>query len=211
MSKKRTELKIDGPEDARWTIALAHGAGVNMDDEFMAYFAGALAALNHRVVRFEFPYMAQRRATGKKKPPDRGPVLQATWQEVIQQVGKQGLVIAGKSMGGRIASTIADEQNVKGLVCLGYPFHPIGKPDQLRVDHLFDLVTPTLIIQGERDPFGNLDQVSKYKLPSRIQIRWMDDGDHSFKPRKASGRTLLDNWSAAVDQIGAFLEPLQAA
>src|SRR5512134_3455799 len=113
-----------------------------------------LAAHSVRVVRFEFPYMAERRRTGKRRPPDREPVLRQTWLEVIASVDTEPLVIGGKSMGGRIASLIADEAEVAGLICLGYPFHPTGKPDQLRVERLRTIHTPTLILQGERDPFG---------------------------------------------------------
>ena len=98
-------------------------------------------------------------------------------------------------MGGRIASLIADEANVAGLVCLGYPFHPSGKPDKLRTEHLNTIKTPTLIIQGERDALGNKDEVAGYELSKKIKIHWLPDGDHSFKPRKASGRTLEENWT----------------
>ena len=149
----------DGPADAPWTIALAHGAGLPMDSPFMDYFAEGLAAQHYRVVRFEFPYMATRRSHGGKKPPDREPKLRETWLEVIESLGPERLVISGKSMGGRIASLVADESHVAGLVALGYPFHPVGKPDRLRTEHLAEIMTPTLILQGERDPFGTRDEV----------------------------------------------------
>ena len=113
-----------------------------------------LAAAGWRVARFEFPYMAERRRSGQKRPPDREPVLRETWLRVITRLGREGLVIGGKSMGGRIASLLADEAKVAGLVCLGYPFHPTGKSDQLRVEHLRTIQTPTFIAQGTRDPFG---------------------------------------------------------
>jgi uncharacterized protein len=127
---------------------------------------------------------------------------------------KRGLQVArfgGKSMGGRIASLIADEANVAGLVCLGYPFHPVGKPDQLRVKHLLTIKTPTLIVQGERDSFGSRDEVAAYNLPEGIRIHWLPDGDHSFKPRKKSGVTEDQNREAAIGEIGAFLDQLPAA
>ncbi len=94
----------------------------------MEFFAQRLAEGGLCVVRFEFPYMAQRRRGGSKRPPDREDVLRQTWLEVIGQFRETRLVIGGKSMGGRIASMIADEAEVAGLVCLGYPFHPVGKP-----------------------------------------------------------------------------------
>lgn len=179
-----SELLFNGPSDASTTIALAHGAGAAMDTAFMTFFATELAERGFRVVRFEFPYMAHRRKTGKKKPPDREPMLRETWLRVIETIGRNGLIIGGKSIGGRVASLIADEAGIAGLVCLGYPFHPAGKPDQLRVEHLRTIKTPTLILQGERDPFGNREEVGGYKLSREIRIRWNKDGDHSFKPRK---------------------------
>jgi predicted alpha/beta-hydrolase family hydrolase len=202
------ELLIDGPTDAATTIVLAHGAGAAMDSPFMNAMATGLAAGDMRVVRFEFPYMAQHRAAGKKAPPDREPVLRQAWLKVIDRLGAKGLVIGGKSMGGRIASLVADEARVAGLVCMGYPFHPVGKPDRLRVEHLQRLQTPTLILQGERDPFGTREEVASYKLARTIRIKWLPDGDHSFKPRKSSGRTEEQNWQSAVTETMAFLRSL---
>ncbi|MFG0334977.1 MAG: alpha/beta fold hydrolase [Maioricimonas sp. JB049] len=199
------ELLIDGPADADWMIALAHGAGAGMESDFMTFFAEHLAHAGLRVVRFEFPYMQQRRTSGKKSPPNREPVLRETWLSVVEKLGPDNLVIGGKSMGGRIASLVADEAGVAGLVCLGYPFHPAGKPDRLRVEHLRELSTPALILQGERDTFGNRQDVPGYGLPARIRIEWLPDGDHSFKPRKASGHTLEQNRTAAVESIVQFV------
>ena len=201
------EFRVDGPEDAEWTIALAHGAGAGMDHPFMQAMASGLSECGHRVVRFEFPYMAARRQ-GKRRPPDREPVLRETWMAVIEKFGRDRLVIGGKSMGGRIASMVADEAAVPGLVCLGYPFHPVGKPDQLRVKHLQIIKTPTLIVQGERDSFGGRDEVAAYKLPRTIRVHWLRDGDHSFKPRKSSGATENGNREEAIAQIDAFVRSL---
>ena len=130
------ELLINEPQRDDRTIVLAHGAGAAMDTEFMDAFAVGLANLGLRVVRFEFPYMAARRISGKRRPPDREPILRDTWHRVVDSIGADRVVIGGKSMGGRIASLIADEAQVAGLVCLGYPFHPTGKPDKLRIEHL---------------------------------------------------------------------------
>ncbi|MEW4531018.1 alpha/beta fold hydrolase [Maioricimonas sp. JC845] len=199
------ELLTDGPAEADRTIVLAHGAGAGMESDFMTFFAEHLAGAGLRVVRFEFPYMEQRRETGRKSPPNREPVLKETWLAVIQQLGAENLVIGGKSMGGRIASLIADEAGVAGLVCLGYPFHPVGKPDRLRVEHLRELSTPTLILQGERDTFGNREDVSGYELSQQIRVEWLPDGDHSFKPRKKSGATQEENWTAACASIETFV------
>ena len=199
------ELLVNGPSPADCTIVLAHGAGAPMDTDFMNAFAEALADRGLRVVRFEFPYMAERRNSGKRRPPDRMPILRGTWIQVVDSLHADRLVIGGKSMGGRIASLIADDAGVSGLVCLGYPFHPPGKPDRLRIEHLQTLYTPTLIVQGERDALGNKNEVSGYDLSSEVELRWLPDGDHSFKPRRASGRTAEENWSDGVEAVHAFV------
>ena len=204
------KVRVDGPRRPRSTFVLAHGAGADMDSQFMAYFAVELAQRGFRVVRFDFPYMQARRRTGRKRPPDREATLRATWLQVIEQVRTRRLIIGGKSMGGRIASLLADDADVSGLVCLGYPFHPLGKPDRLRVAHLHELATPTLIVQGERDAFGNRNEVASFHLPAELQFSWLPDGDHSFKPRKISGRTELENWADAVNAIAGFAERLAA-
>jgi uncharacterized protein len=204
------ELLFDGPETAARRIVLAHGAGAGMRTAFLDAMAGRVAERGVRVARFEFPYMAQRRR-GVRSAPDRESVLRAAWLRVIQMLGPDNLVIGGKSMGGRIASLIADEARVKGLVCLGYPFHPVGKPQTLRTAHLAELRTPTLIVQGTRDPFGTRDEVQGYSLSDVIRLHWLEEGDHDFKPRKASGRTQAEHWSAAVEVVTAFIESLTNA
>jgi predicted alpha/beta-hydrolase family hydrolase len=200
----------NGPADAATTLVLAHGAGAAMDSPFMEAMATGLAARGIRVVRFEFPYMAERRQTGKQRPPDREPVLRATWMEVIGPLKAKRPFIGGKSMGGRIASLVADESGVAGLVCLGYPFHPAGKPDRLRIEHLKAIRTPTLIVQGTRDPFGNRDEVAGYRLSPAVRLHWLEDGDHSFEPRKASGRTHEQNLAEAVATVGTFVQSSRA-
>jgi len=181
-----------------------------MDSAFMSTIARDVASAGFRVARFEFPYMRSRREDGKKRPPDREPVLRQTWHEAIcalsEAVGPGGLVIGGKSLGGRIASLVADEAGVAGLVCLGYPFHPPGQPDKLRVAHLAGLRTPALIVQGTRDPFGGRDEVSRYTLSRTLRVAFLEDGDHSFKPRVSSGRTEPQNLAEAVALVTAFLE-----
>jgi predicted alpha/beta-hydrolase family hydrolase len=199
---------FNGPPDAEWRLALAHGAGAGMDTPFMNAFAEGIARAGVRVARFEFPYMAAYRSTGQKRPPDREPVLRETWLQVVAQLGREHLVIGGKSMGGRIASLIADEAGVAGLVCLGYPFHPTGKPDRLRVKHLGTIQTPTLILQGTRDPFGSREEVEGYRLSPAVRVEWLEDGDHDFTPRKASGRTSEQNWAEAIAAVVAFVRDL---
>ena len=201
-------LLTDGPKSAKLTVALAHGAGAPMDTPFMTFFAEGLAAAGYRVARFEFPYMAARRATGAKKPPDRQPLLLETWRAVIAELGAAHLVIGGKSMGGRMASLIADEANVRGLLCLGYPFYGAGRKDKPRTEHLLSLKTRTLICQGERDPMGDRVSVTALKLSKAVKVHWLPDGDHDLKPRRASGRTHDENLRDALDAACRFLAAL---
>lgn len=205
MSDDLPDLVFDGPEDSRVTFAFAHGAGAPMDSPFMQTVAFGVAAAGYRVARFEFPYMAERRAGGPKKPPNGQAVLLATWRAVIDELGPENLAIGGKSLGGRMASLLADRAGVAGLVCLGYPFHPPGKPEKTRTEHLATLRTPTLICQGTRDALGNEQDVAGYTLSDAIRMVWLPDGDHSLKPRKSSGHTEAENLDAAVRAIADFL------
>lgn len=210
MTAATPELRFDGPADGRRTVALAHGAGAPMDSPFMDFFATGLAERGYRVARFEFPYMVARRATPPRRPPpDRAAVLIDTWRRVIERLGARGLVIGGKSLGGRIASLVADEAGVAGLICLGYPFHPPGKPENLRVDHLLRLRTPTLILQGTRDPFGRPDEVAGYRLSPAIEVRWMADGDHSFATPRAAAGSEARNRDVALAAMVAFVTRLE--
>ena len=205
-----TQLLYDGPKDATATLVLAHGAGAPMDSPFMNAIAAGVGASGIRVVRFEFPYMSARRQTGKRAAPDREPVLRAAWNQVIEELGGgQRLVIGGKSMGGRIASMIADESGALGLVCLGYPFHPPGRPERQRVEHLRHLRTMALIVQGTRDSLGSYEEVGAYELSPRVRMAWIEAGDHSFKPPKRSGRTLEQNLAEAVSLVSSFVLQLR--
>ena len=203
-------ILFDGPKNADYIIRLAHGAGAPMDATFMQATTEGLTKRGLRVARFEFPYMAERRFTQIKKPPNRTPVLLESWNEAIAEIGSPSrLVIGGKSLGGRIASMVADEAGVTGLVCLGYPFHSPGKlASPERLEHLEFLKTPTLICQGTRDSFGKPEEVSGYNLSSQILLHWLADGDHSLKPRKRSGRTAAQNLEEALDAILKFTSKL---
>ncbi|MFZ4804658.1 MAG: alpha/beta family hydrolase [Synechococcus lacustris] len=210
---------IDGPDAAPATVLLAHGAGAPMDSPFMAAIASGLAEMGWRVVRFEFAYMARMRETGRRQGPDRMPVLQEVFRQQVrlektQQPGRP-VFIGGKSMGGRVASLLVDElaasDGVRGCLCLGYPFHPPGKPLQLRTEHLAGLQTPTLILQGERDNFGRREEVDTYSLSPQLQLRWIPSGDHSFKPTRSSGLSEAENWATAVALGDQFLRELAQA
>jgi predicted alpha/beta-hydrolase family hydrolase len=201
---------FNGPKRTKLTFALAHGAGAPMDHAFMTHIAEGIAQAGFRVARFEFPYMQKRRADGRKCPPDREPVLRDSFEQVAATLGTDALVIGGKSMGGRIASMMADALKVRGLICLGYPFHAPGKPDKLRTDHLKAIRTPTLILQGTRDPFGTTAEIPGYGLSKKIVVYTLEDGEHSFKPRKASGRTEDQNLDEAVAEAVKFMKRLSA-
>jgi predicted alpha/beta-hydrolase family hydrolase len=202
-----TELLFDGPASAPNTLVLAHGAGAPMDNHFVEVFARGIAAGGIRVVRFEFPYMAARRQ-GRRPGPDREPVLLETWRAVARELrenGAEALFIGGKSMGGRMASMVADELEVAGLVCLGYPFHPPGRPERTRTGHLETLKTSALVVQGTRDPFGGPHDVAGYTLSPAIHVHWLEDGDHDFKPRASSGRTQKQNWDEGIAAVVEFI------
>lgn len=203
------DFLIDGSEDAPATLLLAHGAGAPMDASAMTAAAVAIAAAGIRVARFEFAYMAARR-NGGRRPPPKAELLIGEYRAAVEALAvSTPILIGGKSMGGRVASMLADELHaearVSGLVCLGYPFHPPGKPEQLRTAHLEGLKTPALICQGTRDPFGGKDEVPSYPLAPSIEIVWLEDGDHDLKPRKSiSGFTAADHMKRMASEVRRF-------
>jgi predicted alpha/beta-hydrolase family hydrolase len=198
-------LRINGPASSKLRLILAHGAGSGMDSGFMKSFAEGLGERGVYTVRFEFPYMVRRRK-GTRSPPDRPAVLMQSWKDVVAEVGSPlRTCIGGKSMGGRIASMVADELKVAGLVCLGYPFHPPGQPEKLRTEHLAHLRTPTLIVQGSRDTFGSAAEIETYELSKAIRVLSLEDGDHSLIPRRASGHTAASHFASALDAVEKFV------
>jgi uncharacterized protein len=206
---------VTGPEDAGTTILLAHGAGAPMDSKSMNAAAAALADAGLRVARFEFGYMAARRTSDQRKPPPKAETLKDEYRDAVAALGAKGkLVIGGKSMGGRVASMVADDLHsagkIAGLLCLGYPFHPPEKPAQLRTAHLEDLQTPALIVQGTRDPFGTRPEVEEYTLSKAIRILWLEDGDHDLVPRKKlSGFSAADHLQTLGREVSAWAAGLK--
>nr|WP_246480055.1 alpha/beta family hydrolase [Motiliproteus sediminis] len=181
-----------------------------MEHEFITAVTTGLARQGVRVVRFEFPYMAARREDGKRRPPDRMPKLLAAYQSLYHHYADQGpLVMAGKSMGGRVATLLAQELESGaaplGVICLGFPFHPPGKPERYRGEHLATTTVPTLILQGERDPFGTREELRSFALSAQVECCFLTDGEHSFKPRKSSGTTLEENLNRAVSHMVDFI------
>ena len=171
-------------------LVLAHGAGAGKEHDF--------------------PYMQTIKETGKRRPPDKADKLLAHFEGVIDNVVSESdalpTFVGGKSMGGRMASMLVDtNERVSGCVALGYPFHPPGKPEKTRTAHLESMEKPMLIIQGERDTFGTQTEVLEYSLANTIQCEFLADGDHSLKPRKASGLTHQQHLESAAKLIHAFL------
>jgi predicted alpha/beta-hydrolase family hydrolase len=201
---------LSGPPQGPYLV-LAHGAGAAMDSPFMNAIAEALARHGISVARFEFGYMAARRRSGKPSPPPPVACLEEEYRAFLDGFSHPIIAIGGKSLGGRVASRIVDSlgRNV-GLVCLGYPFHPPGKPQSLRTSHLETLSARALIVQGERDALGERREVAALTLAPDIEIAWLVDGDHSFKPRKSSGASLDGNIAAAADAVSRFLGRLQS-
>ena len=143
-----------------------------------------------------------------RKPPPKAETVMPEYIAAVDDLGPTNgpLIIGGKSMGGRVASMVADQlytaKRIAGLLCLGYPFHPPGRPQQLRTKHLIGLKTPALICQGTRDEFGTRYEVGDYGLSDEIEVFWLEDGDHDLKPRKAiSGFTTAGHLQSVADKV----------
>ena len=168
-------------------VVFAHGSGIGMNHEFMQSVAAAMSSKNFTVYLFEFGYMQQMQTTGTRRPPPAVAKLELEFLALLNALALTGpLIIGGKSLGGRVASMIVERSNALGWFALGYPFHPQRKPETLRVEHLLTSHKPGLIVQGTRDALGCYDEVLGYKLPAHIDLCWLSDVDHSFKPFKAS-------------------------
>ncbi|RVT46403.1 alpha/beta fold hydrolase [Rheinheimera sediminis] len=170
-------------------LLLCHGAGAPVQSEFCQLLAEQLTEQNIEVWGFNFAYM-QKTLTGHRQLPAKMPVLMAELLEQIRQVPTDlPLFIAGKSMGGRVATLLAASDllpaQVNAVIAFGYPFHP-PKKDSWRIEHFADLKRPVLVLQGERDPFGSIQELVNRSLPE-IAIRWLKSGDHDFLPLKKSG------------------------
>lgn len=197
----------------------AHGAGADMQSEWMLDFDNLLSQKGIKVVRFNFPYMIKRSQDGKRRPPDRQSKLLQAFAEQIEKLISQGLLsddtklfIGGKSMGGRMASLLtcdSDYQfNIDGVICLGFPFHPAKRLDKFKGEHLATINTPTLILQGERDVMGNKQEVLSYLFSDKVTVHFLTDGDHSFKPRVKSGVTYTGNLQQAAACVLDFIRDI---
>ena len=203
----RVSALADGPPDAPGLI-LGHGAGAGMRSDFMEFAASELAARAVRVTRFNFAYVEAR-----KKTPDRQPVLEAAYGAVVEHVRREErperLFLGGKSLGGRIAShVVAGGLAADGLVFLGYPLHPPGRPDRLRSAHLNGISVPMLFVEGTRDPFCPLETLEKVRadFTAPVEIAVIENGDHSLRVRKSSGRSTEDAWTEAVEEVAGWIK-----
>lgn len=207
------EFMVNSPAgNPKGIFLMAHGAGRGMANPFMETIATGLVASGVRVVRFHFPYMERMVRTGKKISPDGGGVLRRTFNEVIahciemEHCPAANLIIGGKSTGARIASMVADENKVAGVICFGYPFHPPRKPNLWRMDHLEVIDAPTLICQGERDPFGSRQEVTARVFSPSVAFKWLEDGDHNFCPPGTPAPGAEVNMQAAIAACNAFID-----
>jgi len=192
-------------------VLLAHGAGADMNAAALVTVADALADAGVPSLRFNFPY----RAAGRRAP-DRAPVLEVAVREAAAELARRTrltpdrLVLGGRSMGGRICSMVAAADTALGLVLLGYPLHPPGKAQQLRVEHFARLRMPVLFASGTRDAFGapaELEREAK-RIRGRVSFHWVETGDHGFKPLKASGLTAADALSGVAAAVVDFVAGL---
>jgi predicted alpha/beta-hydrolase family hydrolase len=200
-------VAFDGPDDGRAVLVLAPGAGGGLDGAFMKAIAMGLAGRNLQVCRFNFGYTEKGR-----RSPDKQPLLEQTYRDVVRSIrpmaGERPLFLGGKSMGGRIASHIAAAgEATAGLIFLGYPLHPPGRPDRIRDAHLPAITVPMLFVEGTRDPFCPLPTLERalQKVDADTSVVVIDDGDHSFKVRKGSGRGTREAWEEVVDAVAGWV------
>jgi predicted alpha/beta-hydrolase family hydrolase len=196
-------------ENPKAFVIFAHGAGADKSHEFMDNVASLLIVKDVNVLRFNFSYMDVRLAEGNRRPPDRMPKLLQCFEAVIEElVTDLPVFLAGKSMGGRVAATLARDEtlNVLGVMCLGYPFHPQKKPEKLRLEPLQETQMPILILQGTRDALGNEEEISGYEFSDKCHCVFFTDGDHNLKPRVKSGFTHSQHVQESVNEMVRFID-----
>ena len=186
-------------------LILAHGSGQPADSPWMEQLTQALEGYELEVHRFNFAYMEAALKAGKPRPPSKLETLLLEYEAQLKRFEGRTVFVGGKSLGGRVASHLATLHNPAGVVAFGYPFHPPGKPDKLRTDHLPRLRCPMLICQGERDAFGKREEVESYQLPQQVRVQWLPGGDHQFKPPKRLATTLEANLKAAAEAAAKFM------
>ncbi|MGB2264162.1 MAG: alpha/beta fold hydrolase [Glaciecola sp.] len=194
-------------------LLFTHGAGASTSHTFFTQLIPLLIRKGFHVWTFDFAYMVQVLSEKKRRPPPRLPILENEYTALLNSVreiiGSDQLWIGGKSMGGRVACHVANDvahiNHIDGVIALGYPFHPVGKPEKLRLEVLQASLLPVLICQGDRDALGNKSEIYTYTIPANIHLKYMMDGDHSFTPRKSSGRDIIDNLNEVAEAIALFV------
>ena len=203
-----TDVKHTKPDSPIARFVFAHGAGVGLDHVFMEQITNLLVNADIEVVRFNFPYMIKRMQDGKRRPPDRMPALVEAYQKIVDELDYAlPTFIGGKSMGGRVATIVAADAQlpIKGVIALGYPFHPQKKPDKLRLSPIAQISHPLLIVQGERDALGNKQEVLSYTCTKQCQLLFLEDGDHDFKPRVKSGYKHQQHLATCAQKMVKFI------
>jgi len=217
MITKIENYLINNSDNPIAQVVFAHGAGADMHHEFMVQVTALFIKANINVLRFNFPYMDKRIALGKRYPPDRMPKLLDCYKNVIndlEAINNKGkrlpIFIGGKSMGSRVAATLAGDDDIskliQGVFCLGYPFHPPKKIEKLRLEPLQNTHKPILVVQGERDTLGSQSEVIDYQTSDLCQYVFLKDGDHSLKPRVKSGFTHQQHMESAVLAVAQFIQ-----
>jgi predicted alpha/beta-hydrolase family hydrolase len=189
-------------------VVFAHGAGADKSSDFMQTMTKFLNEHKISVIRFNFAYMDKRLVDNKRYPPDKMPKLLDCLNSVLSNIDSTlPIFLAGKSMGGRVSATLAESalKKVKGVMCLGYPFHPQKQPDKLRLEPLQKTILPILIVQGDRDALGNENEIHDYEISSLCQVLFLPDGDHNLKPRVKSGYTHQQHLKSAIDMMKNFI------
>ena len=208
-----TSSKIEHAENPKALLVFAHGAGADMNSSFMDDMSALLLNRNISVMKFNFPYMDKRVQDGKRRPPDRMPVLLETLSQQLKGLASElPTFLGGKSMGSRVCATWLAQtdkssfETILGLIAIGYPFHPIGKPEKLRLAPLQENPRPALVIQGDRDKLGCETEIAGYDLPLSCKVKFMSDGDHDLKPRVKSGFTHQQHIERASALIEQFID-----
>ncbi|SHF18538.1 hypothetical protein SAMN02745753_01427 [Marinomonas polaris DSM 16579] len=172
-------------------LYLAHGAGAGHNHTFLKQLCDAISEQRQQTaIPVTFSYMQEQERLGKKRPPPRFNTLVPEFAEHI--VDENSCIVAGKSMGGRVATQLTHLPMVKAVVCFGFPFYPAGKPEKNRLSFLAELKAPCLIIQGTRDQLGSYDWVGKQILPDNVNILWIEGADHDFKTLKKYNKSIED-------------------
>jgi len=206
-------------KEAKALVIFAHGAGADMEHEYIETLVRLMNEQKLNVLRFNFPFMDKRKLDGKRRPPDRMPALVTCYQAILANIHIHlntdlPVYIAGKSMGSRVAVTLAGDKalmlthKVRGVICLGYPFHPVKKPEKLRLAPLQETQLPVLILQGQRDALGSEDEIESYEISSRCQLHYFSDGDHNLKPRVKSGYNLKQHQNSAINKMSEFIDEI---